>query len=818
MKMVTKVALANAKYHRSKNILVGIAIVLTTLLLFLVPTIGFGMINCQHAVVNETYPTFHALFRNVSEETVEKLSAHHLVESYGLRADLGRIDVKGADISMIYMDTSAFDMYHIKLKKGKLPHKSNEIVVSQGMLDALQQTGDVGDTIVVPYQAYCEGGLDYTKEKKFTICGMLEDSDISIREKNYTAFVSDKLLKKEFKGEELSYRFLFRVSQQGVRTTDEMEERVQQLAGEFHIKDQDLKINEDYLGANYIDPAFVPGIVLIMLIIVVAGVITIYSIYYISMDERVREYGKIKAIGATTKQLRSIVLHEGMLVAAVGIPVGLLIGSFATKAIYLGMFRLYQEQNDMIEMMEKVLAEGKVHLLQPGFYLLAIVVALATVYVSLCRPMAVAARVSEINAMRYQGETGKKKKARKGYDTITVGRLTRVYLSRNKKKSVITICSMAITGLFFMVVATVLSCATPTDSADYGMMSEYVIQPVTEHGNKEAPELEWNEVQKNNPITEKLKDAILQIDGIKGVECCKAANTFGDVFGEEPEGLIGIPESEKDIITEGLVEGEVSYEELCAGNKVVMDQKLLYWYPELKVGDVLELTMEDGEGKKIVPLEIAAIGEYTLGFTNYHYLIMANEGIQKLSDNNLDYYLRIYGDKTYDPKVESDLKALIESYGRMEMGTWQSRYQEAESGIRMTRGGCYAFLGILGAICIMNMINTMIHNVHVRKKELGMLQAVGMTDRQLLKMLQLEGLFYTLGTLFVAIGGGSIVGYFTYLWAKKEHMFNITNYHYPLVGALVVTLVLFGVQFLLTLALSKSTKKESVIERIRFSE
>ena len=818
MKMVTKVALANAKYHKSKNFLVGVAIVLTTLLLFLVPTIGFGMINCQHAVVNETYPTFHALFRNVSEDTAKKLSAHHLVDTYGLRSDLGQMDVKDAEIPMMYMDANAFEMYHIELKKGNLPQKSNEIVVSPGILKELNQSGDVGDTITVPYQAYCEGGLDYTKDKKFTICGMLEDSDVSLKQRTYTAFVSEKLLKEEFKEEGLSYRFLFRVSQQGVRTTDEMEERVQQLAGEFHIKDQDLKINEDYLGANYVDPAFVPGIVLIMLIIVVAGVITIYSIYYISMDERVREYGKIKAIGATTKQLKKIVLHEGMLVASVGIPVGLLIGSFATKAVYLGMFRLYQEQNDMVEMMEKVLADGKVHLLQPEFYILAIVVAFVTVYVSLCRPMRIAAKVSEIDAMRYQGETGKKKKARKGYDTITIGRMTKVYLSGNKKKSVITICSMAITGLFFMVVATVLSCANPKDSADYSMMSEYVIRPVTEHGNKEAPELEWNEVQKNNPITEEFKDALLQIDGIKGIECCKAANTFGDVFGEEPEGLIGIPESEKNIITKGIVEGDVTYEELCVGNKVVIDKKLLYWYPELKVGDVLELTMEDGEGKKTIPLEIAAVGEYTLGFTNYHYLIMANEGIQKLSDNNLDYYLRIYANKKYDAKVESAIKALAESYGKMEVGDWQNRYKEAESGIRMTRADCYGFLGILGAICIMNMINTMIHNVHVRKIELGMLQAVGMTDRQLLKMLQSESLFYTMGTLLVAIGGGSIVGYFTYLWAKKEHMFNITNYHYPAMGALVVTLVLFAVQFLLTLALSKSTKKESVIERIRFSE
>ena len=62
--------------------------------------------------------------------------------------------------------------------------------------------------------------------------------------------------------------------------------------------------------------------------------------------------------------------------------------------------------------------------------------------------------------------------------------------------------------------------------------------------------------------------------------------------------------------------------------------------------------------------------------------------------------------------------------------------------MNLTRGACYAFLGILGAICIMNMINTMIHSVHVRKKEIGMLQAVGMSDFQLQIMLQLEGVFY----------------------------------------------------------------------------
>ena len=52
MSMVFKIALSNMKYHKSKNILTGIAIFLTTLLLFLVPTMGMDLINSQKAAVN----------------------------------------------------------------------------------------------------------------------------------------------------------------------------------------------------------------------------------------------------------------------------------------------------------------------------------------------------------------------------------------------------------------------------------------------------------------------------------------------------------------------------------------------------------------------------------------------------------------------------------------------------------------------------------------------------------------------------------------------------------------------------------------------
>ena len=79
MSMVSRIALSNMKYHKSRNILTGIAIFLTTLLLFLVPTIGMDLSNSQKAAVNELYPTWHALFREVSEDTVTKIASHHLV-------------------------------------------------------------------------------------------------------------------------------------------------------------------------------------------------------------------------------------------------------------------------------------------------------------------------------------------------------------------------------------------------------------------------------------------------------------------------------------------------------------------------------------------------------------------------------------------------------------------------------------------------------------------------------------------------------------------------------------------------------------------
>lgn len=820
MKMTTRVAYCNMRHYKSKNILIGIAIILTTLLLFVIPSIGKDMVEVNFAVINKIYPTWHALYRNVDESTVMKLAAHHDVKTYGLRSDAGYMNLEDATVSMMYMDRTGMELYKVKLKEGQLPQKENDIVVSKGILEALGQNGKIGDTITVPYQILKDDGLDYTKEKDFRICGFLADNESSKEQKQYTSLVSEAFLKAEIPVEQVKYRFLLQVNGQKGNTTADYTETIQNIARQFGISEDDMNINKEYLAANYVDPATIPVIVGIMLIVVLAGIITIYSVYYVSMNQRVREFGKLKAIGATKRQLRQIVLREGMGVALFAIPIGLLIGTVAVKVVLLQFVEHAKDSNVLITEAYKVVAKGEVQLYYWWIYLLAIAVTLCTVYLSLMKPMRMAAKVSEIEAMRYQGGSKRQKSSRKGYQFLNIGRLTKRNLAENKKKSTITIVSMAVTGIFVMMVATVLSCANPMESAKSSIVGQYEISPIVESGNKEHPEYEWAEVQKNNPLNEGLKQQIEELDGVERVDVFTALKVSGGPFEEKigTEFINGVPEEYAEELKKGITEGNVTYEELKSGDKVILDRALLHWYPDIKVGDKLKLNIHDGDNTFQKEIEVAAIGEYGTGLTNYNCLIMAKEGAEKLTINNSSSYFQVIADKDYDEALEASLQAIVDGSGRLQMRTWKNEYDTWENAIQMTRGACYAFIIILAAISIMNLINTMINSVHVRKKELGMMQAIGMSDRQLMKMLQLEGIFYTVGTLIISIGVGSLAGYPLFLYAKRTGMFDISTYHYPVTADIIIILTLFVIQMLLAIFIAKSVRKDSLIERIRFSE
>lgn len=818
MKMTTRIAFDNFKYHKSTNILTGIAVFLTTLLLFVIPTVGKGIIDIQFTAVNKWYPSWHATFSNIDKDMTKKLAAHHDINNYGLRCDAGAINLGNVNAPLAYIDEQSMELLKLELAKGRLPASEDEIVVSDGIMEALGQQGDVGDIITIPYQINRNGELDYIQRKDFKICGIAANGKLSSGKKTYISFISEKFLENELEKNQIFYQFLFQVNGVKSVTTDDIEDIIKNIAIQFEIDKDCINVNDDYLAANYVDPVLLPAVIIIMLIIMIAGIITIYSIYYVSMNQRIQEFGRLKAIGTTKSQLKQIVLKEGLLVALIAVPAGLLTGTVVSKIILFAFMGYSGKENGIYT---EIIKNNEVNIYYWYIYLIAIAVTIAAVYFSLVRPMRKAARVSEIEAMRYYNTVSSKKARRKGYDYLTIGRITKRNLSVNKKKSVITILAMAITGVFLMVVATILSCANPRESANGSIVGQYEISPNFQENDKEHPERKWSWIQQNNPMNDDLQKKIESLNGVERIDVFSRVLVRSNFFNLDGDvnAIAGIPEEYAKELEKGIIKGSITYEELKSGDKIIVEDALRNFYPNIDVGNKISLTVIDGERTYEKEVEVAAIGSYRSGLTNFNYLIMAKEAADRLCKNNSNCYFKVIADKDYDEELASSLKEIAaETPGGLDVDTWKTSYEQWKNVMVLTSFGCYAFLGILAVISVMNLINTMINSVHVRKKELGMLQAIGMSDGQLMKMLQFEGLFYVLGTLIISVGLGSLAGYPVFLHAKRTGMFEITTYHYPLTTAVIVSAVLVLIQIILALVIAKSVKKDSLIERIRFSE
>ncbi|MEF2952967.1 MAG: FtsX-like permease family protein [Blautia sp.] len=774
MKTVTKTALANIRLNRSKNILIGIAISLTTLLLFLIPSIGFGMMDIQYEAINRIYPTYHGMYQKVPTETVEKIKAVKEIEKAGLRCDPGMIPNDEYTIYMTSLDKTCAEFMRFEPSEGHFPEKSDEILVSKGLLKAMGLEGKkVGDTITLPYQIQKKDGLDFRKEKTFVICGMSSDSKANEEAKQYTACVSDAFVKEELSEAELTYDVYFRLPANSHTSMDAIKANMEEIGESLGIPKDYIISNDDYLGANYVDPMMNMAIVVIMLIVVFAGMITLYSIYYISMIQIL---------------------------------------------VYFLEFETDDIQNQMTI---QLIRNQEVSCFYPWLYILTVMAAFLTVYLSLLKPMSIAAKISPIEALRYNGESTSSKGTRKGYEFLTLFRLTKSNLLRNKKRTLLTVFSIGITGIFFMAVSTVLSCANPKEAANMSIEGEYEVSVITEAGNKEHPELEWNQVMQNNPLTDKVIEQFSNLDGVKKVEPFSYIAMSNEDFlaGENDANLTGMPETYAKKLEDGLVEGHITYEEMKNSNKVILNADLLHWYPDLSVGDNLDFQYMDGDVKKEVTLEIAAIGNYPVSLVDFADFITAQEFVEQLSQNNCYDHLAVFSEEKHNAALEKQIEELCHQTGGLELTrTWQSEYITWKQGISFISTGCYLFLGVLGLICIMNLINTMINSIHMRKKELGIMQAIGLSEKQLIRMLHLESLFYTAGAVLCSVGIGSVAGYLIFLYAKERKMFNITYYHYPVTAVIGIILAMALLQLLLVTVIGKSMKKESLMDRIRFSE
>ena len=141
----------------------------------------------------------------------------------------------------------------------------------------------------------------------------------------------------------------------------------------------------------------------------------------------------------------------------------------------------------------------------------------------------------------------------------------------------------------------------------------------------------------------------------------------------------------------------------------------------------------------------------------------------------------------------------------------------SELAIKITKIMGYSLVVLIGVIGFINLINSMITSIITRKKELGMLQAIGLTNKQLVQMLNKEAMFYTSFMLIGSLTIGNIIGYSAVQAMRKSGM-SYAVYVLPINQMIIMIVCIVLAQFILTYLISKNFNKESLIDRVRYSE
>ena len=126
-------------------------------------------------------------------------------------------------------------------------------------------------------------------------------------------------------------------------------------------------------------------------------------------------------------------------------------------------------------------------------------------------------------------------------------------------------------------------------------------------------------------------------------------------------------------------------------------------------------------------------------------------------------------------------------------------------------------VGLFSFIIVINLVNTTITNFLSRRQEIGMLQAIGLSKKQLIKMLCYEWLVYSVFVMLVTLILGSGLG-FLCIQAVAKTVNPYFYYSFPWLVVLIYLAILLIVQFILISYTNGNLKKQSLVEQIRVTE
>lgn len=784
---------------KKRNIIAVLAIALTTLLFTSLFTIVLSLnASYQEYQFRQLGGYSHGAFKEVTQDEIEMINAHPKVNAIGARTVIGLCYTDAfAKVTgeVSYMDANCTKWSYATPTTGRMPESGREIAMDTGALHLLGIEPELGAQVKLTYQVNdrMQSGSEFTDT--FTLVGFW-DYDILIPA-HYLNISEEyaKEIEAQMTAEGMNaFRTDLHVM---LPSSINIKGQLEQIRADLGLDDTRLGISWAYTASNMTgDLSTVVAVAAFLILVIFTGYLVIYNIFQISVTGDIRFYGLLKTIGVTPRQLRRIIRYQALFLCAAGIPLGLAAGFILGASLMPTVLSTSNLGTGVL----KISASSIIFL---GASLFSII----TVLMSCNRPGRLAAKVSPVEAAKYIEVTRKKRRTTRGARPCNMAFAN---MSRNKKKTAVTTISLALAVVLLNVLVSFvngfdmekyLSSMTCADflisTADYfhyrralEYIPEDVIGQIQDQTHQSLGGSGYTVVGAKQMLMDEtawLKEAERFYRGIDISEYLSRQERRGDAVLAETM-LEGFDEAllSKLVVFEGSIEPLTDDKQHAIALKVPMDNYSFVSnvenYPA--IGETVTIVYTDEysyldtrtgkEADESTPQEYLkwyAKERHEVDYTvcayvgvphamSFRYSQFGYAGILSVDalrqDSNQTvvplFYLFDIPDEAAEQEAEAFLAELtagdLNPLMYESKGTARSEFENFQRLFLLMGSVLCAIIGLVG---ILNFLNAMITAIIARQKEFAVLQAVGMTGKQLKSMLVYEGLFYSMGSALIAM-------------------------------------------------------------------
>lgn len=754
------IALRYLKSQKKRSILLIFGVILA---IALVSTV-FSMLN-----VLQIYEV-----TNASEDGIWYVSASNCTAAQSNRLER-RVDVSASgrivnagtaifknetSINLKGCDNGGVNQLNIKLQAGKLPQKNNEIALEEWALKKIKVS--VGDSITL--------NLNDKTDKEYVVSGSLKDKGNNKASNFINAVVTLKEAQRISKTDKVTMLMQ-------VKNGLNINKFVDDISSNQNIDKSLIGQHTSLLAAigrsnsRSAENVYLIGAFLTFLVLF-SAVIMIYNAFNISVTQRVRQFGMLRALGATPKQIRKLVRSEAVYVSLFGVLPGLLLGIIVSNILLLLL---------KMTMPEFFSSDGVGLFISWASLGIGALTGIMATVISSLMPARKAGKISPVEAMAAVNKKKIRKKTAWGLMTKILPIETAISQRRlmlRKRSFVLTALSLSFGILLILCFSPLVDMLRSGTEHNYDLGDIY-FSDTTGAGFSNGL---IDDIKKIDGIEKVYPKQIASVNatfdysllgddyksGVKNGNWLKVkAGTDGLVEAPSKSTLIGVSNDDLNKLNSKIIFGKADPNQLDRENGVVL---ILNFMGGVSVTDLRpgEYIYTDGKKLKICGIikndaimfasnEKPFIGMYT-----------TQKVFNSIADNKPSLVSMTLKKGTNSDIIYDKVKALIKENKNIQLVN-QTEAQDTSSKIMLVGNVfIYGFTAVIALIGILNIINTMSTNILTRTREIGLLRASGMTMGQITAMVASEAGMYSLLALVIGLAIGLPLQHQFFLMMVKQ--------------------------------------------------